>query len=219
MSFGEIYGAQDNPRTLPSLVAAKELGLDLKLRPLDTLPKEEYLKLNPQGLIPTFVGADGFILTESTAILLYIASQKENHTLLGKTKQEAASVHRWLSYSNTQILPNLGGWFAPILGRRPYDEAAVNAAKEKTLENISIIAKHLEGREFLVGDGLTIADLFVAGQLTRGFSFVLDKEWREANPGITAWAERIYALPAWREVIKEPVFIEKAITYPYTPGQ
>ncbi|KAL4885425.1 glutathione S-transferase [Aspergillus karnatakaensis] len=218
MPFGEIYGAQDNPRTLPSLVAAKELGLELTLR-APNVSSEEYLKLNPQGLIPTFVGADGFVLTESTAILTYIASQKDNNPLLGKTKQDTASVHRWLSYSNTQILPNLAGWFAPILGRRPYDEAAVNEAKAKSLKNVDIIAKHLEGRQYLVGDSLTIADLYVAGQLTRGFSFVLDKEWREANPGITAWAERIYALPAWREVIKEPVWSEKAITYPYTPGQ
>ncbi|KAL2856673.1 glutathione S-transferase [Aspergillus pseudoustus] len=215
MTFGEIYGRVDNPRTLPSLVVAKELGLDLVLREPKTPSEEDYLKLNPQGLIPTFVGADGFVLTESPAIVTYIASQKDNHTLLGKTKQDAASVNRWLSYSNTQLLPHIGGWFAPLTGRKPYDAASVESARANALRNIAIVADYLQTREFLVGDGVTVADLYVAGHLTRGFAFVLDREWRaqEQNRGIVAWAERVYALPSWRAVAGEQVFIEKAVTY------
>jgi elongation factor 1-gamma len=68
---------QANPRTIPTLVAAKANELDLELIQADNNvnaefnKSAEYRKLNPQGKIPTFVGANGFVLTEAIAIAIY----------------------------------------------------------------------------------------------------------------------------------------------------
>lgn len=75
MSFGKLYGSSpDSARVWRSLAAAKLAGLDVEF--VKTLPgqdshKPEYLAINPKGKVPAFVGADGFVLTESRAIALY----------------------------------------------------------------------------------------------------------------------------------------------------
>jgi elongation factor 1-gamma len=68
---------QANPRSIPILVVAKANGLDLELVPTEGdssaafNQSSEYLKLNPLGKIPTFAGANGFVLTEAIAIAIY----------------------------------------------------------------------------------------------------------------------------------------------------
>lgn len=66
---------QENGRTTVLLAVAKENNLDIEL--VETKPPVqdlEYFKLNPLGKIPTFVGANGYILTETMAIAVYCMS-------------------------------------------------------------------------------------------------------------------------------------------------
>lgn len=73
MSFGKLYSYSGNPRTTSLRVVAKENNLDLEF--VETVPANgvstEYLKLNKLGKVPTFEGADGFVLSECLAIAVY----------------------------------------------------------------------------------------------------------------------------------------------------
>ena len=64
---------QDNPRSTAIRAVAKANKLDLEF--VDTEPAKgvptEYLKINPLGKIPSFEGADGYVLTEAIAIAIY----------------------------------------------------------------------------------------------------------------------------------------------------
>lgn len=75
MSFGKLYGGnQDFARVWRSRAAAKLAGLDIEFveaKPGQGAKTPEFLALNPQGKVPVFVGADGFVLSESRAIALY----------------------------------------------------------------------------------------------------------------------------------------------------
>ena len=64
---------QGNPRTTALLVVAKENGLDIEHveTEIGAGVSKEYLKLNKLGKVPTFEGADGFVLTECIAIAVY----------------------------------------------------------------------------------------------------------------------------------------------------
>ena len=53
-----------------------------------------------------------------------VTSQNEKTTLLGKTKQDYASILRWMSFANSEVLPKLAGWFLPLVGRSPYNKKA-----------------------------------------------------------------------------------------------
>lgn len=70
------------------------------------------------------------------------------------------------------VMPSLAGWIRPLAGLDSYNKANVEAAKTKTLSELDYLEKALATRTFLVGDRVSIADLFVVSALLRGFEFV-----------------------------------------------
>ncbi|KAF2008928.1 hypothetical protein BU24DRAFT_437478 [Aaosphaeria arxii CBS 175.79] len=215
MSFGKLYSYPGNPRTTALLAVAKENGLDIEQ--VHTEPAKgvstEYLKLNKLGKVPTFEGADGFVLSETLAIAVYLTSQNEKTTLLGKTKQDYASILRWLSFANSEILPALGGWFRPIIGRDPYNKKNVDEASKAALKAVHAVEEHLLTHTYLVGERLTLADYFTASILARGFQYFFDKAWRAENPNVTRWYETVYNQSSFSAVAGKLEFIEEAIKY------
>ncbi|KAF2726037.1 eEF1-gamma domain-containing protein [Polychaeton citri CBS 116435] len=217
MSFGKLYATTDNPRSLAIRAVAKANGLDLEL--VETVPaqgvSDDYRKLNKLGKIPTFEGADKYVLSEAIAIAVYVTSQNEKTTLLGKTKQDYASILRWLSFANSELLPAIGGWFRPLVGRDPYNKKSVDDSAKATAANLKVLEDHLMINTYLVGERLTLADLFSVGVLSRGFQYFFDKEWRAEHPSVTRWYETVYNQPIYLDIVGELKFIDKAI--PNTP--
>ncbi|KAF2194594.1 hypothetical protein K469DRAFT_734413 [Zopfia rhizophila CBS 207.26] len=213
MSFGKLYSYPGNPRTTALLAVAKENGLDVEF--VHTEPAQgvstEYLKLNKLGKVPTFEGADGYVLSECIAIAVYLTSQNEKTTLLGKTKQDYASILRWMSYANNEILTPIGGWFRPIIGRDPYNKKNVEESQKAALKAVHTLEEHLLTHTYLVGERLTLADLFAVGILGRGFQYFFDKAWRADNPNVTRWYETVYNQPIFSAVVEPLKFIDEAI--------
>ncbi|POS81926.1 hypothetical protein EPUL_005272, partial [Erysiphe pulchra] len=214
MVFGKLYTSKGNPRGIPILAVAKANNLEIEF--VETRPgstDEEYRKLNKLGKVPTFVGSDGFILHETIAILIYITSQNEKTTLLGKTKQDYASILKWLSFVNQDVGGTLAGWLYPILGIAPYNKKAFDEGIKKTIEYTSIFEDALLNNTYLVGERLTIADLFAASILSLGFRNIFDKKWRAANPNTTRWYETVYNQPIFSEVCIKHEFIDEPVKY------
>lgn len=74
--------------------------------------------------------------------------------------------------ANINLLPSLGAWFAPLLGRKPYTKAGAEQAKTALYKETDYLENYLKTRTYLVGDRISVADIFVASALTRGFEFV-----------------------------------------------
>ncbi|KPI37668.1 Elongation factor 1-gamma 2 [Cyphellophora attinorum] len=198
MSFGKLYGFSDNARSVVLLALAKENKLDIELVDTRTPTNSaDYIKLHALDRVPTYQSADGWVLTESIAIAIYFASQNESTRLLGKTKKDYAKIVQFMSFSNSHLLPAIGSWFRPLIGRDPYNKKN----------------SHFLVNSFFVGERLTLADLYVASQISRGFQYVLDKEWRSENPNTTRWYETIVNQPIWKAVVEKPVFVEEAVKY------
>ena len=149
--------------------------------------------------------------TETPANAFTVTSQNEKTSLLGKTKQDYASIVRWMSYANQEILPALGGWFRPLIGLDPYNKKNVHDSSENALKAVSVLNEHLLVHTFLVGERMTLADLFAAGIVSRGFEFFFDKQWREQNPNVTRWYETICNQPIYSAVAGKLQFIDEAI--------
>ncbi|KAL8989346.1 MAG: hypothetical protein Q9177_001753 [Variospora cf. flavescens] len=213
MSFGRLYTYDGNPRSTAIRAVAKENKLDLEI--VQTVPHEgvspDYLKINHLGKIPSFVGADGYTLTECMAVAIYFTSQNEKTTLLGKTKQDYASIVRWMSFANTEMLPGLAGWFRPIIGRDPFNKKSVDDSKKAAQQAVKVLEQHLWVNTFLVGERLSLADLFTAGIISRGFQYFYDKKWRAENPNVTRWFETVYNQPIYSAVVDKLQFIDEAI--------
>ncbi|KAL2162789.1 hypothetical protein VTH06DRAFT_6625 [Thermothelomyces fergusii] len=209
MAFGKLYTSPGNPRSTAIRAVAKANNLELEEVEVDTKnPSADFLKANALHKIPTFVGADGFVLTECIAIAVYVTSQNEKTTLLGKTKQDYASILRWMSFFNSEVLPKLAGWFRPLLGRDPYNKKAVDEAAKAVGEVVAVIETHLRDNTYLVGERITLADIFGAGLISRGFEYFFDKEWRQQNPNVSRWYETVYNQPIYSAVVPPFEFID-----------
>ncbi|KAM0285139.1 hypothetical protein ACHAQH_001568 [Verticillium albo-atrum] len=209
MAFGKLFAYQGNPRTTAILVVAKANGVELDLVESDgSKPTEEHLQANPLGKIPAFLGEDGYALSEAIAIAIYITSQNEKTTLLGKTKQDYASILRWMSFVNSEVLPPLGGWFRPLLGRDPYNKKSVEESSKVALKAVAAIEKHLLNNTYLVGERITLADIFAASIISRGFEFFFDKEWRSQNPNTYRWFDTIVNQDIYTAVAGKQEYLE-----------
>lgn len=116
-----------------------------------------------------------------------------------------------MSFANTELLPGLGGWFRPLIGRDPYNKKSVEDAQKATTANVKALEEHLTVNTYLVSERLTLADLFTAAIASRGFEHFFDKTWREQHPAVTRWFETVANQDIYKAVAGDVKLIEKAI--------
>ena len=96
----------------------------------------------------------------------------------------------------------------------PYNAQAVENGKAASNHLLDLLEKALESKTYLVGESLTIADLFLAMYLARGMEWILDAGWRDCHPNIMKYFNGITSIGEWRTVIPQMKLIEKE-----TPNQ
>jgi elongation factor 1-gamma len=113
-----------------------------------------------------------------------------------------------MSYFNSEVLPPMGGWYRPLLGKDPYNKKGVEDSSKVALKAISVVEEHLLHNTFLVGERITLADLFAAGIISRGYEFFFDKAWRSQNPNVTRWYETVINQPIYSAVAPKLAFLD-----------
>jgi hypothetical protein len=131
---------------------------------------------------------------------------------LGKTKQDYASILKWLSFANQEVLPKLGDWWPAVTGKAPYNKKVVDEAQKDVTAAVSVLENYLLVNTYLVGERLTLADIFVAALLYRGFQYFFDKTWRTEHPNTTRWYETITNQDIYKSGPKVD-FIAEAVKY------
>lgn len=183
-------------RTNYVIWAMEELGLKYEVNPVNPFvgetKKPEYLAINPNGLIPT-LEEDGFILWETMAINSYLAKNHGDGLLWANNPQDEAMIMQWsffgiLNLDKAAVDCMLHKIALPKEMRDP-DKLA--AAQDGLVPHLKILDAHLEGREYLVGKGFTIADLNLAAMLDyalkAGFDF---SQYDNLHPWLTRCLER-----------------------------
>jgi glutathione S-transferase len=148
-----------------SMLALEECGVAYELKDISLEngehKKPEYLKLNPNGTVPTLVDGDT-IVWESMAINAYLAD-KYGKGLMPATAAERAHALQWSFWGITAVEPALSTLFEQRISL-PEAERDTNVAAEaeaKAKAGFAILDHALEGRKYLVGDSFTLADLNV----------------------------------------------------------
>lgn len=118
-----------------------------------------------------------------------------------------------MSFSNSEILSHLGAWFRPVVGKDPYNKKSVEEARVAALRSIQVLEQHFLSHTFLVGESITLADWFVASQMARAFSSLLDKAWRDQNPHTTRWFLTVTSQPVWKAVADKVELVDKVLEY------
>lgn len=109
-----------------------------------------------------------YVLTQ----LYQVAKQDPKTTLLGANLKEETTCLRWASFTNYELLPPIMAWINPIIGRAPSSPEILTQLEQNCELTVRAIEKEITGKKFLVGETLTIADLFVISGLARGYQFV-----------------------------------------------
>ncbi|AOL06095.1 MULTISPECIES: glutathione S-transferase family protein [Burkholderia] len=191
----KLYGFAGT-RSQRALWGLKELDADFEFISVNLLQGEhkrpEFLRLNPAGKVPVLVDGD-LVIPESAAIVLYLADKYPQKALLPVDPALRAEAYRWVMFAVTELEQPLWritrhSFIYPPEKRSPAD---IELAREDFRTMAAILDKHLEGREFIVGDTLTVADCVTA--------YLID--WAgecnliESFPQLRAYLERLYARP------------------------
>jgi glutathione S-transferase len=158
----------------------------------------EFLAINPQGQIPAFVEGD-LVLTESLAISRHIA-RRHGGALGPQTDEEAALTDQWTLFAATGIeAPALEILYTIADGgdKTPEGQASISVNAEKLRRPLGRLEVALQGRDWLVGDRFTVADIHVAECLryAQGHPTLLAE-----FPAVKAWIERAQARPGFQKM-------------------
>jgi glutathione S-transferase len=189
-----IYGSPRS-RTMRVLWLAAELGLDYEHIPLawddPELKQPAFLKLNPAGTIPMIID-DGFALSESLAICLYLARKygaQGPAPLYPTSPEQEAEVWRWSLWAQGHLEP----WIQGDARTAALHQTAASQMLALVRPELERLERALSARPWLVGETFTVADLNVCAVLSPSRTRNLDLE---AYPCVSGWLARGYARPA-----------------------
>ena len=191
----KLYGFGPS-RSLRALWGLKELNVDFEFIPVNLLRDEhkdpDFLRVNPTGRVPVLVDGD-VVIPESAAIVLYLADKYREKGLMPANLKARAQVYRWTLFAVTELEQPL--WritrhtvVYPENKRLPADIAL---AREEFVAMAAILETHLEGRDFIVGDALTVADCVTVYLVDWANELKLIGDF----PRLSAYLERMYARP------------------------
>ena len=190
------------------LIFLHEAQIDYELVPIDFGKKEQkapdYLLLNPNGRIPTIVdrGADDFAVFESGAILWYLAEKYDR--FLSHDPKERSETLQWLMFQMGGIGPMMGqAMFFERIAKPNGDDVpyAIKRYVDESRRLLEVLDARLEGREWLVGDQMSIADM-AAYPWARSYFWATVSV--EGLPHLQAWFDRIDARPAVQRALTIP---------------
>jgi glutathione S-transferase len=180
-------------------IVLEETGLKYDLEKVDlrthkTEQGEDFFAINPKGYVPALVLDDGELLTEGPAIVQYLADQKPDSGLAPAPGSfERYRLQEWLTFIGTEIHKS----FSPLFRPTTPDEIK-RAAIEKIGSRFGLIAKKLDGKQFLLGDRFTAADAYLLVMLRWSGNFGIDvAQW----PALKSYFERILSRPAVRTAL------------------
>ena len=171
----------------------------------------EYLALNPNGLVPTIRDGD-LVLWELNTICRYLAATHEGthqgthrgEPLYPTTPAARALVERWMDWQLSTLGPPMGALLYGLIRSRPEqrDHAAIEAARRKAVGAWAIVEDALDGRSFLAGDELSLAEIVMGTLVYRWHAFPVE---RPPLPRLKSWYERMRGRPAFRTYIEIPI--------------
>jgi GST-like protein len=195
------------PNGVKVSIMLEEIGLPYEPHAVDISADEswtpEFLSLNPNGKIPAIIDPDGpgrrpFGLFESGAILIYLAEKAGK--LMPAEPARRYEVIQWLMFQMGAIGPMFGqvGFFHKFAGREYEDKRPLQRYANESKRLLGVIEARLEGREWIMGDEYTIADIAMLGWVRNLIGFYAAGELVDYGSleKVPAWLERCLARPA-----------------------
>jgi glutathione S-transferase len=191
----KIYGDIQSGNCYKIKLLSSLLGIQYEWIEVDVLANEtqsdSFLKKNPNGKIPLLELEDGRFISESNAILNYLAS---GTSLDGIDPYENAKIQQWQFFEQYSHEPYIAvaRFIAKYLGLPDARKAEYEAKQEGGNKALTIMEQQLTNNSYLVGNRLTAADISLYG-----YTHVAHEGGFDLNhyPVIQQWIDRIQSLP------------------------
>jgi glutathione S-transferase len=166
-------------------------GVTVNMRAGEHL-RHEFLRLNPAAKLPVLVDGDQ-VLTESAAIVLYLAEKYPQAKLLPTDLMQRAQAYRWLLFTVTELEQPL--WrMARHEFLYPKDKRSlpdIQLAREDFRPMAAVLDRHMQGRTYVAGDAVSVTDLVLAYTLDWASLDGLLEDF----PGLVQYMENMYRRP------------------------
>ncbi len=186
--------------SMATRISLYEAAADARFTQVDTKAKrtltgEDFLAINPMGMVPTLRTDQGALLTENPAILQYVADAFPDAALSPSGAFERAQLRQWLSFIGSELHEAI---FLPLLDAKS-PEAAKAYAREKIALRFGRLETHLAGRTTLL-DAFSVADAYLFTILNWTFVTGIDlAQW----PSIQAYYRGLAQRPAVAKAFAE----------------
>ncbi|HEY2482576.1 MAG TPA: glutathione S-transferase family protein [Caulobacteraceae bacterium] len=191
-----------NPRVVKMFLAEK--GLELDQTPVDLMGGENrqsaYGAVNPSQTLPALEVDEGMVIAEITAICEYLEELHPQPPLIGSTPIQRAETRMWTRRIDLGIAEPMTNGFRYSQGLRMFQSRvhcvpqAADDLKAIAQEKLTWLDGLIAGREWIVGDRFTLADILLFSFLD--FGTQVGQPLNPANKNIAAWFERAKARPS-----------------------
>lgn len=163
----KLYGHPMSTCTRKVLTVLAEKGQKFEFVLVDLSKGEHkqpaHLARQPFGVVPA-IDDNGFQLFESRAMCRYLDETVEGTKLTPSTAKDRALMEQWISVEQSYFTPAAMKViyqvvFNPMMFGKPVDEEALKAGREATAKVVAVLDNHLAGKDFLVANQFTIADI------------------------------------------------------------
>jgi glutathione S-transferase len=203
----KIWGRTTSSNVQKVLWCCGELGLEFERvdvgGPFGGNQDPQYLAMNPNGLVPTVKDGD-LIMWESNTICRYLCTTRNGEQLYPKGIEARTHVERWMDWQLSSVGPPMGALLFGLIRTRPEqrDHAAIETARRKALAAWTIVEDALDGRAYLAGEHLTLAEITLGMLAYRWHAFPIE---RPLLKNLKAWYERMRQRPAFKQYIEIPI--------------
>jgi GST-like protein len=197
----------NTPNGVKASIMLEEIGSPYEPHLVDIMEGDshtpEFLSLNPNGKIPALIDPDGpggepLGLFESGAILLYLAD-KTGKFIAPDPAQRWETI-QWLFFQMASIGPMFGqlGYFNKFAGKQIADKRPLQRYVDESRRLLGVLEARLDGRDWLMGDDYTIADIATIGWVNNLITFYEARDLVEFDgfANVADWLERALARPA-----------------------
>ena len=205
----KLYGAPPS-RALRVIWLLNELGL-VRDAPVDILQgetkRQDFRTLNPAAKVPVLVDGS-LVLTESSAIQLYLADKNPQAGFIPKAVEDRAQMYRWIFFLVTEIEQPLWRiarhtFLYPKEKRLPQD---ADLARQECKEMVAVLERHMQKREFMVADRLSVADFNAAYTL----DWANEEKMLDRAPRLREYLKSMYARPTAPPTIAQALAAAKS---------
>lgn len=202
-----VLGRANSINVQKVMWCAAEIGVDvervdmgMKFGGNDTA---EYLSKNPNGLIPTLEDGD-FTVWESHTIVRYLAEKYGSGAWNPDSAEDRALASQWMDWYLSRIHPPMTVIFWNVVRHPPEkrDAAAATKAMDEVAIAWSILDDQLDGRDFVLGDQPSLADIPVGCAVYRWSSMDIE---RPSLPNLEAWYARLSSRSAYAANVMLPI--------------